>query len=190
MPPAGLPDDELIRRIKQQDREAFADLYQRHHRPLMAYIGRLVGDPAVAEELFQELFLAVWQTAGRFRGHSSVRTWLYRIAYNQAVSWLRKKRPLLWDEPPPALAASAEPLPELRASQAIQREQIQSALEYLTPDHRAVVELTFYHQMSYREIAEIMNCPVGTVKSRMSYARRQMAAVLLRMGVEEPGHEY
>ena len=148
----------------------------------MAYLSRLVRDTAVAEELFQELFLTVWKDAGRFRGRASVRTWLYRIAHNQAVSWLRKKRPDLRDEFPSAIGN--DPAPETEAINAAQREQIVAALDQLSPNHRAVVELTFYHQMSNREIARVMGCPVGTVKSRMSYARRQLAAVLRRMGVD------
>ena len=177
------PSDELlVRRIKRQDREAFAELYQRYNRPLLAYLRRLVGDPAVAEELFQDLFLTVWKDAGRFRGRASVRTWLYRIAHNRAVSWIRKKRPEMWDEFPSMV--SDDPAPEAEAMNAAQREQIMVALDQLSPDHRAVIELTFYHQMRYREIAQVMGCPVGTVKSRMNYARRRLAAILPLVGVK------
>ena len=172
----------MIQRIQQQDRAAFAELFQRYHRPLQSYIGRVVGDAAVAEELGQELFLTVWRDARRFRGRASVRTWMYRIAYNQAVSWLRKKKPILWDETPEL--EGYEPLPEAQALLADQREKIAASLAELSPDHRTVIELTFYHQMSYQEISQVMGCPVGTVKSRMSYARRYLAAALRRNGVE------
>jgi RNA polymerase sigma-70 factor (ECF subfamily) len=138
---------------------------------------------AVAEELTQELFLVVWRDARRFRGRASVRTWMYRIAYNQAVSWLRKKKPVLWEEAPEI--ESSEPWPETQALLAEQREKIVASLAELSPDHRTVIELTFYHQMSYQEISQVMDCPVGTVKSRMSYARRYLAAALKRNGVEE-----
>ena len=151
-------------------------MYQRYHRPILAYLDRLVNDSAVAEELFQDLFLTVWLDARRFRGRASVRTWMYRIAYNKAVSWLRKKRPALWDEL--ELPAADDLAPETLAFHAVQRDRITAALTRLSPDHRTVVELTFYHQMSYQEIAQVMGCPVGTVKSRMSYARRYLAVIL------------
>lgn len=177
-------DDILLQGIQKRDRDAFAELYQRFHRPLLAYLDRLVNDSAVAEELFQELFLTVWLDAGRFRGRASVRTWMYRIAYNKAVSWLRKKRPASWEDL--QVPATDELAPETLALNAIQRDHLVAALARLSPDHRTVIELTFFHQMSYQEIAQVMGCPVGTVKSRMSYARRYLAAVLRQSGSQGP----
>lgn len=177
------PSDELLLQcIGRQDREAFAELYQRYSRPILAYLVRLVRDQAVAEELFQELFMVVWKDARRFRGRASVRTWLYRIAHNQAVSWLRKKRPDLTGEILPD--AIQEEFPEAQVLERVRREQIAEALDQLSPDHRAVLELVFFHHMRYREVAQVMDCPEGTVKSRMSHARRHLRLVLIQMGFE------
>jgi RNA polymerase sigma-70 factor (ECF subfamily) len=179
-----ISDGVLIRRISQGDRDAFVELYQQYSRSMLIYLDRLVWDPAVAEELLQDLFLVVWKDAGRFRGRASVRTWLHRIAHNLAVSWLRKRRPEVWEEFPTMV--DNDPTPEAETLNTVRREQIMAALEQLSPDHRAVVELAFFHQMRYREIAQVMDCPVGTVKSRMSHARRRLGAILRLMGVEGP----
>jgi RNA polymerase sigma-70 factor (ECF subfamily) len=130
----------------------------------------------VAEEILQEVFLVMWQSAHRFRAEAKVKTWLLRIAHHQAVSWLRRTRAVLW--PNADLEADDhEPIDE-HLAHSWQVDQIRAALVQLTPNHRAVIELTFVQGLSYAEIAEVMSCPIGTVKSRMSYALRNLNTLL------------
>jgi RNA polymerase sigma-70 factor (ECF subfamily) len=169
-------DIQLLRQVAAGDEVAFAELYDLYAPPVYNYLLRLVNEPAVAEEILQEVFLAMWQSAHRFREEAKVKTWLLRIAHHQAVSWLRRTRVTLStnDE---YEADDHEPIEE-HLARSWQTDQVRVALARLSSNHRAVIELTFVQGLSYTEIAEVMTCPVGTVKSRMSYALRHLNALL------------
>ena len=169
-------DRALLAAVAAGDEAAFDRLYARYSTPLFNYLLSLVGERAVAEELLQETFLGLWQGAGRFRGRSSVRTWLYRIAHHKAVDCLRRRRPQVTLES--LLLPSSEDGPEEAAERTLRAEAVRRALAELSPEQRAVVELTFVHGFSYREIAGVLDCPVGTVKSRMRHALRYLKASL------------
>lgn len=179
----GLPDVDLVRRTAQGDEGAFGELYRRYRRPLYGYLLRLVGE-APAEDLLQEVFVALWEGAGGFRGEAQVKTWLFRITHHQAVSWLRRRRETI--ALPETLPADERTrITERLVSRSWRSAQVWRGLDRLTPKHRAVIELAYVHAFTYREIAAILECPVGTVKSRMSYALRYLAAALSDLGVEE-----
>lgn len=170
-----LPDDELIRQTARGNEQAFLELYQRHHRQVFNYVARLTRNPEEAQDLLQDVFLAVWRGASGFRGEAGVKTWLFRIAHHQTVSWLRRRRPVVpleeWDE-------LGDPGPEQLVIASWQRQKLSAALDRLSVKHRAVLELAFVHEMSYNEIAKVVGCPVGTVKSRMSYALQALSGAL------------
>lgn len=170
----------LVAQVAERNEQAFSELYHRYSPALHAYLVHMVQDRLVAEDLIQEVFLAVWRGASRFRGHSTVKTWLYRIAHHQAVSWLRKNVRIRSNG---LDAASEDPDPTNLVQARLLRDEVRQALQRLSPNHRAVVELTFFHELSYQEIAEIMECPVGTVKSRMSYARKYLNQHLEQAGL-------
>jgi len=172
-PPA---DFDLLRQVAAGDEAAFAELYDLYASLVYNYLLRLVNEPAVAEEILQEVFLAMWRGARGFRAEAKVRTWLLRIAHHQAVSWLRRKRTVLW--PDDELEQETVDSFEEDLAHVWQIEQLRGALVRLSPKHRAVIELTFVQGLSYTEIAQVMNCPIGTVKSRMSYALRHMNELL------------
>ena len=161
--------------MSKGDDQALVELYNRYHLGIYNYAARLTGDPDVAEDILQEVYIAVWQGASRFRHNSSVKTWIYRITHNQAVSWIRKHKRM-------ELAKDAileEPLDlEESIAKSWRAEEIRAALEMLNPIHRATVELAFVHELSYAEIGEVLDCPVGTVKSRMSNAIRNLERIL------------
>jgi RNA polymerase sigma factor (sigma-70 family) len=170
--PAWLSDDQLLRQIWRADQAAFEQLYDRCGTDLLNYLVYLTGDPAVAEELLQETWLAVWQQAGSFRGEAQVKTWLLRIAHNQAISWRRRQQPDCC-----LTEVEAQPAPHNTEESAlcqIENDQLLALLAHLSPEQRAVIELVFFHQLKYEEVAHVLDCPVGTVKSRMAYARRQL----------------
>lgn len=176
-------DAELLILSTRGDATAFELLYQRHNRALYNYLLRLIHRPTVAEELLQEVFLAAWKAASQFRGEAKVKNWLFRIAHHRAVSWLRRNREeLMSDDEIPDEPVTSQG--ERRVEDSWRIEQLHIALDRLSPTHRAVLELAFFHELNYAEIAEIMDCPVGTVKSRMSYARRNLSAHLKGLGVE------
>jgi RNA polymerase sigma-70 factor (ECF subfamily) len=182
-PASSFTDRQLVQRTAKHDEDAFEELYQRFSGPIYNYLLRLIHEQAVAEDLLQEVFVSVWEGANRFRGQSKVSTWLFRIAHHRAVDWLRKRRPALLEENRP-LFSDRDLEPEMETLAAWREDQVQAALAQLSVDHRAILELVFFHELSYREVAQVMDCPVGTVKSRVSYAKRDLNGVLKRMGFE------
>jgi len=105
-----------------------------------------------------------------------VKTWLYQIAHHKAVSWLRRNVSKSGFEISKLL--SKTDTPEDQAEDSWRNEQVREAVTQLSVDHKAVIELAFYHELTYTEIAQILRCPLGTVKSRMSYARKYLLTVL------------
>jgi len=182
-----LEDYELIQRISKGDEFAFNEIYSRYHQPVFNFILRITHQSTSGEDLLQEVFLAIWQGSKKFLGKSTVKTWIFRIAYHKTVSWLRKfnktyMQHLNIDELP---VISADPSPEGTLIEQWQESQIRSAIERLSYNHRSVIELTFVHGFSYHEISEVMKCPVGTVKSRMSYALNYLHTDISRRNKNE-----
>ena len=176
-------DQNLLKAISKGDQNAFADLYKQYQQQVYGYLLRILQDEAGAEDVLQEVFLAVWQGSGKFKHRSSVKTWIYRIAYKRSISWLRryqqKSSSIQLDE-----IVDAGVGPEETAISTIRIAHLKRAMVCLPPKHRAVLELAFTQEMSYLEIAEILNCPIGTVKSRMSYAIRNLSQILLKAGID------
>jgi len=175
-------DQQLVSSVAKGDEAAFVELYSRYKVTLFNYLLRLISEQNIAEDLLQEVFVAVWKGAGKFKAQSSVRTWLFRIAHNQAVSWLRRRKDVVDDDEMLHLIADGDVLEET-VLESWHADQLRDALGQLTPAHRAVVELSFVHELTYAEIGEIMDCPVGTIKSRMSYALKYLDGFLRRNGV-------
>lgn len=164
----------LMQRLAHRDRQAMGELYGRFSRPLFAYLVRLIGDPAVAEELLQETMLLAWQKADTFRGDSRPSTWLFGIARNLARNAQRRSPlPTVSLEDETSLAGS-----EGITSPAGRSLDLAQALARLSPEHREVVQLVLVQGFTYDEAAHIVGCPVGTVKSRLFYARRQLRSWL------------
>jgi RNA polymerase sigma-70 factor (ECF subfamily) len=159
----------LIRGIGQKDETAFIEIYQIYHRQIYNYLVRTLNDPIAADDVLQEVFLAIWQGAAGFRHKSTPKTWIYRIAHKRAISWLRKHKRVsesveLHDQ------IRDNTSPEEIALVNLENHQLGNALMILPLKHRSVLELAFGQDMSYSEVAEVLNIPVGTVKSRMSHA--------------------
>lgn len=177
-------DVELARRITAGDDSALRELYAAYGQRLYAYALRLTGDPAQAEDVIQETLLVVWRTAGRYRGEGRFVAWLLSIVHHTALKTLRHSSIPISDEVEDSLPAPASS-PEMVAQANQQAAWVRSGLQSLTPEHRAVLELVFYQGLSLEEVAQVCNCPLGTVKSRLNYARQHLRGVLSRQAMEE-----
>ncbi len=177
------PDLALVRSMAGGDEAALRALYATHGRRLYAYACRLTGSRPVAEEVLQDSLLAAWKGARTFRGEARVVTWLLGIVHHQALNATRRRgRPQVEIDEAHDVADPTG-APEAHA-QAMSRQQLLAAgLAELSPDHRAALELVFYQGLSLAEAAEVLRCPLGTVKSRLSYAKDRLRAALARAGV-------
>lgn len=183
-------DDELISQIAKGDQRAFAVFYDRYKTPLFAYINHLTHQPSASEDVLQEVFIAIWKGASQFKHNSSVKTWLYRIAHNQAITFLRSDKnnhknisiDLFQIQDFPA----NEENPENSTISLIETQKIYRAIGLLSTKHRSVIELALVHQFSYCEISEILQIPIGTVKSRMSYAIKYITQYMVTGSLNGP----
>jgi len=173
-------DQELlwIGKVAAGDRLAFENLFKTYYKRLFGFLFRMVGRPDVAEELANDVMLGVWKGAAGFKGESRLSTWIFGIAHFRALSWLRRTTPEVVDiEEAGPIEDAREQQEEVLVKESTQ-EEVRRALKRLSPQHRAVIELTFYQEFSYPEIAAILDCPVNTVKTRMFYARKELREVL------------
>lgn len=175
----GAHDLELINRIVAGDDAALQELYAIYGRRLYTYALRLTADPAQAEDVVQDTLVAVWRMASTYRGEGRLLAWLMGIVHHTALKLLRHRTTLIDEEIENNLPA-AEPLPEEQTLINQQNAWIRQGLQKLSLEHRAVLELVFYHGLSLQETAQVCGCPLGTVKSRLSYARRQLRGLLIR----------
>lgn len=173
----GDPDRSIVAQIAAGDHDSLSDLYGRYQRPLYAYLCLLTSDPGLAEEILQDTLLAVWTGARTFQGRSSVRGWLYGIARRQAHNALRRAPPPTVDESVLEAVPGSSVPPEEAALAAVACADLEGAILGLSPPLREVVLLTLVHGLSYQETAKIIGVPIGTVRSRLSNARRLLRPV-------------
>lgn len=168
---------QLIERIAGGDVAAFDQLYRIYFPRLTRFLGRMTRRPTLVEELVNDTMLVVLQKANTFNGTAKLSTWIFAIAYRKALKALRDlDEPLESAAHEPVDSDNAEPREHMLQQQ--MRALLSDAVHALTAEHRAVIELTYFHGADYREIAQIMDCPVATIKTRMFYARRRLKALL------------
>lgn len=174
-----LVDDlDLIRRMQAGDDDAVRDLYARYGQRLYAYALRLTNDPAAAEDVVQTTLVTAWQTVHKFRGEGRLIAWLLGIVHHTAMKSLRHMH-----QPLDAMedtVSGNQPTPEDQAEVDETKRWVRQGLNSLSVEHRAVLELVFYQGLSLDEVAKVCNCPLGTVKSRLSYARQHLRGILSR----------
>jgi RNA polymerase sigma-70 factor (ECF subfamily) len=173
----------LIRRIAAGDQQALRSLYVHHHLRVYRFIARMLRDSGAAEDVLAEVFLDVWQQAGRFAGRSSVNTWLCAIARNKALAHLRKY-PSPVDAGSMADAADEADTPEVSLQKLDKSERLKRCIEMLGLEHREVIDLVYYHEKSVEEVSHILDIPSSTVKTRMFYARKKLSEFLGRAGID------
>lgn len=178
-PPAVAERDEvaLIERVAHGDMRAFEALYRNYFPRLARFIERMTRRPELVEEILNDTMFVVSSSAHKYDGSSKVSTWIFAIAYRKSLKALRDiDIPVESEEPIDAIADNAEPRDEAVREQL--RRVLSEAVDALSANHRAVIELTYFHEIGYREIAQIMGCPVETVKTRMFHARRRLKTLL------------
>lgn len=189
--PAEATDEELVKRVQQGDKRAFDLLVLKYQHKIAAIISRFVKDSAEVHDVSQEAFIKAYRALGSFRGDSAFYTWIYRIAINTAKNYLvsRGRRPPSSDIDieDAEIFSSADGLrditsPEGEAMRDELEQVVNKAIRDLPEDLRTAVTLREMEGMSYEEIAEVMDCPVGTVRSRIFRAReaidRQISAMM------------
>lgn len=168
-------ESELIRSSIAGDQNAFAVLVNRYQRLATSIVYRMTGQSQLAEDLAQEAFIRAWLNLSTFKGESSFRSWLGHIVTNLTIDHLRRnKTELALDEQLPVQTIS----PQARALQAELRDQVRSAVLAIPPQSRAALVLREFEGLSYREIAGVLDIPIGTVMSRLSYARAKLRELL------------
>lgn len=169
----------LLRRVADKDRKAFEILYRNYYRRLVRFLDKVMRQPELMEEVLDDTMLVVWQSAASFAGASRVSTWIFGIAYRKAMNSIGRERrhqlPTEWLDMDDFLGD--QPGPEDNLMNRESEQQLTILLGQLSPEHRAVIELTYYFGYAYAEIAGIVGCPVDTVKTRMFYARRKLRAL-------------
>jgi RNA polymerase sigma-70 factor (ECF subfamily) len=171
-------EDELICLAQNGDREAFCELVRRFRVGVIDVVYRMCGNSDVAEDAAQQTFLSAWRSLGSFRPQTSFRSWLYRIAINAAVDILRREQPAVDIELLP-LAAPGNGL-QAQVERRERAQRVRQAVLALPEAGRAVLILREYQNLSYAEIAAALDIPIGTVMSRLNYARQLLAERLKR----------
>ena len=163
----------LMERIRARDVDAFEELYRGYRDRLSRFLLKRIHRPHLIEEVLNDTLMVVWDHAAAFKGDSKLSTWIFAIAYRKSMKALRNHQDPMEDKAADE-RVSLEPSPEDGFGRERTRALLLQAMAELSPEHRQVLELTYFHELGYQEISEIMSCPVGTVKTRMFHARRQM----------------
>ena len=184
-----IDETELVHRAKNGERNAFSELVCIHAQGVRHVIYRMCGDAQIAEDAAQETFIQAWLHLSSYRPKTSLRNWLYRIAINAAMDMLRKEKRILPNALEDLQLSDPLPGPETVFSQGERTALVQKAVLSLPDASRAVLVLREYEGMSYHEIADALDIPVGTVMSRLNYARKllkeKLAPKLLLQEEEE-----
>src|SRR3982074_2231787 len=187
---ADVSELDVAKRRQAGETEAFDELVTRYRTRIFAMIYNMVHNEQDAWDLAQDSFVKAWKSIKRFRGKSSFYTWMYRIVMKVTIDWLRKKQikgagtefddavQLKEIDPAARTAPKAEELPYERMERGEVRTQINNAIAQLTPEHRAVILMKETEGMQYHEIAEALGCSIGTVMSRLFYARKRLQSLL------------
>ena len=175
-------DDMLLESIADGNRTAMHILYCRHNVRVYRFILRIVRDATAAEDLVSQVFLDVWRTAGQFQGRSQVSTWLLSIARFKALTAMRQRRFEDIDQEDVRQIPDGADTPETSLDRSDTSAILRACVQKLSPAHREIINLVYYHEKSVEEVGQIIGIPQSTVKTRMFYARKQLAELLKGAG--------
>jgi RNA polymerase sigma-70 factor (ECF subfamily) len=177
-------DEMLLESISDGNRTAMHILYCRHNVRVYRFILRIVRDATTAEDLVSQVFLDVWRTAGQFQGRSQVSTWLLSIARFKALTAMRQRRFEDIDQEDVRQIPDDCDTPETSLDRSDTSAILRACVQKLSPAHREIINLVYYHEKSVEEVGQIIGIPQSTVKTRMFYARKQLADLLKTCGVD------
>jgi len=187
-PPAGILEGDLVRRARQGDLKAYDELVKRYQERIYATVYHMTSNHEDANDIAQEAFIKAFQALSTFKGGSSFYTWLYRIAVNKAINFLKQRKnrrhfslnelDFNAENDPDLVALISDKTPFREAGLSELQKKLNEALMELSEPHRMVVVLHDVQGLSHDEIAEIMDCNIGTVRSRLFYARQQLQGSL------------
>lgn len=189
--PRTLTDGDLVSRALTGREENFEELVRRYQRPIAAYVYRMVGDYDAALDLTQEVFIKVYGSLARYRPEYKFSTWIYKIAHNASIDHLRRHSTreqslvsesaegIEYDRP----IESTKPSPEQESERKERRAEIEAVVSQLPGAYRELILLRHSHDLSYDEIAEVTNLPLGTVKNRLFRAREMMRRQFIQRGI-------
>jgi RNA polymerase sigma-70 factor (ECF subfamily) len=175
-------DHGLLRAMAAGDRDALAELYERHGQAVFAHLVLVTGDRSLSEEILQDTMLAAWRGAARFRGDSAVRSWLVAIARRQVRDRLRRHRLTIVDDRSLSETPASDAEPEQHTLRRAETAAVADAIGELSPAHREVLSLLFGADLTMAETAALLDVPLGTVKSRLSAARAALARAMTQRG--------
>jgi RNA polymerase sigma-70 factor, ECF subfamily len=178
----------LVSRAQQGDRSAYGELVQRHYPGVVKVVYRMCGDAHLAEDAAQDAFIRAWLHLPSYHPKTSLRSWLFRIAINAALDFLRREAVSTPDDIENLALANPDPDPETITIEDERAQQVRLAVMALSPSSRAVLVLREYEGFSYQQTAEALDIPLGTVMSRLNYARqclrKSLATQLLQSEVQ------
>ena len=187
-PPEPIAEAELVKRVRRGDLTAYDDLVRRYQERIYATIYHMTSNHEDANDLAQEAFIKAFHALKSFKGGSSFYTWVYRIAVNKTINFLKQRKnktqmsldnlDFQVEHDPAFVALISDKTPRREVNLAELQEKLNTAMQKLSEPHRLVVTLHDVQGLSHEEIAEIMDCNIGTVRSRLFYARQQMQAYL------------
>ena len=177
-------DEVLVGLIAQGDKDAMRVLFGRHNVRVFRFLMRFVDGEATAEDLVSEVFIEVWRNAGQFAARSQVSTWLLAIARHKALSALRRRSADELDDDVLEFIEDPSDNPEVSLQKTERAEILRDCLKQLSPAHREIIDLVYYHERTIEDVSEIIGVPQNTVKTRVFHARKRIAELMAARGVD------
>lgn len=177
-------DEELVARVARRDSAALRALYSLYNVRVYRFVLRLVRNEALAEDVVAETFLKLWQKAGTYKGGSSVSTWLFTIARNEAISQLRRRRDSQLEDGKAEAMEDDRDNQETVAAKKDKGTLMRACIDKLSDAHREIIDLVYYQEMSVADASAVLDIPVNTVKTRMFHARKLLSEHFRRAGVD------
>ena len=177
-------DEMHLKNVAEGDKAAMHIMFARHRTRVFRFIHRMVRNPGIADDIVSQVFLDVWRSASRFEGRARVSTWLLSVARFKAISFLQERTHESIDQGDVLGIADAGDTPEAALDRKETNGTLLACMDKLSPAHRDIIDLFYYREKSVAEVSEIVGIPLATVKSRMFYARKQLARILVSAGFE------
>ena len=177
-------DELLLKNVAEGDKAAMHIIFARHREGVSRFIQRLARNPAVVDDLVNQVFLDVWRSASRFENRARVATWLFSIARFKAISTWRERTHEDIDQADALAVVDTEDTPDMALDRGETKGILRACIDRLSPAHREIIELLYYRDKSVAEVSGMIGIPQATVKSRIFYARKHLARILMEAGFD------